>query len=138
MSRLKNGITVNGVKPEDVIGPAVKGASISYTGDTELTQSVIDGSKGTTVLIHEATYMESEKHLAKEHSHSTDIDAATAAKECGASFLILTHVSNRYENLEDVVNEAKSVFPETYAAKDMQMYIVKSDALSLMSEIYSI
>jgi ribonuclease Z len=131
MSRLKNGITVNGVKPEDVIGPAIKGASISYTGDTEPTQTVIDGAKGSTVLIHESTYMESERNLATEHSHSTCIQAAETAKQCGANFLILTHVSNRYDDLQEVVDSAKTVFPETYAARDMQMYIVKSDSLSL-------
>ena len=131
MSKLKSGITVNGVRPEDVLGPSIKGVSISYTGDTKYSESVIEGSKDVTVLIHESTYMDSEKSLAEEHAHSTDLQAAKVASECGAKHLILTHVSNRYDELSDVVAEARTVFSETYAAEDMQMYIVKNDSLNL-------
>ena len=131
MSRIKNGETVNGVKPEDVLGPSIKGASISYTGDTKKSQSVIEASKDVSVLVHECTYMASETDLAEEHAHSTAIQAAESAKEAGAKNLILTHISNRYDDLQEVVNEAKTVFPNTYAAEDMQMFEIRSDGLKI-------
>ncbi len=131
MSRLKNGETVNGVRPEQVLGPTIKGSSISYTGDTVKTESVTKGSKGVSVLIHESTYMSSDSELAKEHFHSTALQAAETAKECGASCLILTHVSQRYDDLNDVVAEARTVFENTLAAEDMQLYEVRGENVSL-------
>ncbi len=131
MSRLKNGETVNGVRPEQVLGPTIKGSSISYTGDTVKAESVTEGSKGVSVLIHESTYMSSDSELAKEHFHSTALQAAETAKECGASCLILTHVSQRYDDLNDVVAEARTVFENTLAAEDMQLYEVRGENVSL-------
>ena len=131
MSRLKNGETVNGVRPEQVLGPTIKGSSISYTGDTVKTESVTKGSKSVSVLIHESTYMSSDSELAKEHFHSTALQAAETAKECGASCLILTHVSQRYNDLNDVVAEARTVFENTLAAEDMQLYEVRGENVSL-------
>ena len=131
LSRLKNGETVNGVKPEQVLGPTIKGSSISYTGDTVKTGSVAEASEGVSVLIHESTYMSSDSELAKEHFHSTALQAAEAAKECGASWLILTHVSQRYRNLDAVVAEAKTIFDNTVAAQDMQLFEIKGENISL-------
>jgi len=131
MSRLKNGETVNGVRPEQVLGPTIKGSSISYTGDTVKAESVAEGSKGVSVLIHESTYMSSDSELAREHFHSTALQAAETAKECGASYLILTHVSQRYDDLNDVVAEARTVFENTLAAEDMQLYEVRGENVSL-------
>ena len=131
MARLKNGETVNGVSPEQVVGEPVKGVSVSYTGDTVPCDSVIEGSRGVTVLIHESTYMSSESELAKEHLHSTAAQAAQEAKACGAQHLILTHVSHRHRNLSPVVEEARSIFPKSYAAYDMQLYEIRPDGLSL-------
>ena len=131
MARLKKGETVNGVSPKQVVGAPIKGASISYTGDTIKSQSVIDASKDVTVLIHESTYMSSESELAKEHCHSTALQAAESARECNAKNLILTHVSNRYDDLSEVEGEARKVFENSFAAKDMQMFEVRTDALIL-------
>jgi len=128
MARLKNGETVNGVTPDQVIGPATKGASISYTGDTSPCQAVIDNSKDVSVLIHESTYMSTESALAEEHAHSTALDAAKAAVESGSKCLILTHISNRYGN-DDVVKEAKTVFENTLAARDMMFLEVTPDSV---------
>ncbi len=131
MSRLKNGETVNGVSPDQVLGPVIKGISVSYTGDTKYCQSVIDGSRGCNVLIHESTYMESEADLAVEHSHSTALQAAKVAKEAGVENLILTHISNRYNETSVVEDEAKSIFNNTVAAKDMDLFEIRQDGMSL-------
>ena len=131
MARLKNGVTVNGVTPDMVLGPPKKGMSISYTGDTKPCQSVIEGSKDVSVLVHECTYMASETALAEEHAHSTAIQAAEDAASAGASYLILTHISNRYDELDRVVSEARTVFKETFAATDMDMFEIRPDGLFL-------
>jgi ribonuclease Z len=129
MARLKNGETVNGVSPEQVVGNPVKGASISYTGDTVKCPSVVEASKDVTVLIHESTYMSSESELAAEHWHSTALQAAEVAKECGAGFLLLTHVSNRYHDLSSVENEARGLMENTVAVRDLQLFEVRPNGL---------
>ena len=131
MSRLKNGETVRDVTPDMVLGPSIRGASISYTGDTKKSDSVTKASRDTTVIVHESTYMDSEKELAEEHKHSTALQAAETARDANASYLILTHISNRYDDIDSVVGEAKNVFDNTLAASDMQLYEVRNDSVIL-------
>ena len=131
MSRLKNGETVDGVAPEQVLGPPVKGVSVSYTGDTRPCQTLIDGSRDVTVLIHESTYMSKEEKLSEEHAHSTARQAAEDAVSCGAGYLVLTHISNRYDDVSAVESEAREVFPKSSAAMDMQLYEIRPDSFTL-------
>ncbi len=131
MSRIKNGETIRGISPEQVLGPDVKGCSISYTGDTMRCDSVIEGSRGVTALIHESTYMSSEDELASEHFHSTALQAAEVAKAAEVGHLLLTHVSNRYDDLSVVEDEARRVFPNVNAVRDMELYEVRTDSVRL-------
>lgn len=127
MARLKNGETVNGVSPEQVLGPRIPGASVSYTGDTVKCGSVIEGSKGVSVLVHECTYMASETELAADHFHSTAIQAAEVARDAGVRCLMLTHVSNRYDDRGLVEEEARTVFGNSIAVNDMDWFDVMPD-----------
>jgi len=51
------------------------------------------------------------------------------ARDAGARYLILTHISNRYDDRSAVEAEARSVFPESYVAEDMAMYTLSSSGL---------
>jgi ribonuclease Z len=124
-SRLQNGETVNGVDPKDIIGPIRKGRRIVYSGDTLPCAKLAAAAKDADVLIHEATYLSSDGGLAKEHMHSTAEDAATAAKDAGVSLLIVTHMSNRYDDLSLIEDECRSIFPNSVAAADMMLFSVK-------------
>jgi len=104
-SRLQKGETVSGVRPEDVIGPARKGRRIVYSGDTIKCPRIADIAKNADVLIHEATYSYRDRSLAEEHMHSTTHDAAHTAKDADVSLLIVTHMSNRYDDLSVIENE---------------------------------
>jgi ribonuclease Z len=132
MARLKNGESVRGVEPSQVVGAAKKGASVSYTGDTMCSDRIAEVSSGVDMLIHESTYAGSETELAREHLHSTCIQAAETAKACGAGCLILTHVSNRHKDRGPVVEEARTVFENTFAAEDMDLFQVKNGNVSLL------
>lgn len=122
MARLKRGEAVGGVRPEDVVGPPVPGLSLAYTGDTRPSLSVAEAVRGVDLLIHESTYMDSEASNAEEHGHSTASQAAAVAREAGVGHLILTHVSHRYEDRSLLEAEARRVFPESYAAEDMETF----------------
>ena len=125
MARLKAGEVVNGVRPEQVMGPSTPGPAISYSGDTLAIQETAEASENVDVLVHECTYMDSEKDLAADHFHTTTLQAAGIAKSAGAHSLILTHISNRYDDRQAVVDEARTVFGNTCAAEDLDLFEVR-------------
>ena len=125
-SKIQNGETVKGVRPEQIIGPPRKGCSMVYTGDTIPCDAVKEASRGVDVLIHEATYIDEDSKLACEHYHSTAKAAAETASECKVRMLALIHISNRYGDNEDALNEAKGYFENTIAPADFQLVTVTS------------
>lgn len=134
LARLKNGETVNGVRPEDVLGPVNRGLSVSYTGDTRPTPAIAEASKDVDVLVHESSYMDSESELAQAHFHSTVLQAAGDARDAGARCLVLTHFSNRYDEMEPIVEEARTAFPgDVYAASDFDFFEIKPDSIAMRS-----
>ena len=48
----------------------------------------------------------------------TSVQAAEIAANSGAKKLVLTHFSQRYKDVDDLVKEAKDIFPNTVAAHD--------------------
>jgi len=114
-------VQVNGatIRASDLVGPPRPGRLVAYTGDTRPSESVEDISQGADLLIHEATFTEEEAERARETFHSTAREAALLARRAGVRRLILTHVSARYaENPSPLLEEARSVFPETNVAQD--------------------
>lgn len=131
LARLKKGETVNGIVPEQVLGPIVKGLSISYTGDTKESDAVVEASEGVDVLIHECTFGMGEEANAEEHNHSTSLQAAGVALRAGVRHLILTHISNRYDDRSVLSQEARTVFPNTDYADDMMLFEVTRHRVAL-------
>ena len=58
-------------------------------------------------------------------------DAAKVAKEANAKYLILNHISSRFlpRDLENLLKEAKKVFPHVFVAKDFSSYQWKNGQL---------
>jgi ribonuclease Z len=105
--------------PADFVGPNRPGRLLVITGDTRPCASVVDASQGADLLIHEATFGEEEKERAKDTKHSTALEAAQVALAAKAKRLVLVHLSARYSVApEELLTEAKSVFPETAVARD--------------------
>jgi ribonuclease Z len=115
--RLQKGETVNGVRPEQVVGPARPGRRIVFSGDTAPCQAVEVFSHGAEVLVHEATFLEGERARAQETGHSTARQAAEIARDAGVRLLALTHLSTRYFPRE-VRDEARAVFSDTVVPRD--------------------
>ena len=128
-SRLQNGETVKGVRPEDVIGPSRPGMSVAYTGDTVMLDSIAEVCRGVDVLIHEATYSADDSVLAEKNLHSTCVQAAETAKKACARCLIMTHISNRYDSGVTLLSQASRVFQDCHVAEDMDVFEVKSSQI---------
>lgn len=96
---------------------------ITIIMDTLLNEKIAPFAKNSDILISEATFSDEIKDQAKEHYHMTIKQAAQIAKKSKSKKLILTHISQRYENKsKEVLIEAKKVFKNTELAKDLQKY----------------
>jgi ribonuclease Z len=115
--RLQRGETVNGVRPEQVMGETRGGRRIVISGDTAPCQAVEVFAHGADVLVHEATFMEDERARARETMHSTAQQAAEIARDAGVRLLALTHLSTRYFP-RDIREEARAIFPNTVVPRD--------------------
>lgn len=112
---LTNGQTIN---PRQVTGPKRSGRKIVYSGDTRPCANILKISKNADVLIYEATLDDTLSERAKETGHSTPSQAATIAEEAKAKHLILTHISGRYTNTENLQQQARKIFYNTIVARD--------------------
>lgn len=115
--RLQRGETVDGVRPEQVVGPPRPGRRIVISGDTRPCQTTEVYAHGADVLVHEATFLEDERDRARETAHSTAAQAAEIARDAGVRLLALTHLSTRYFP-RDVRDEARATFAETVVPRD--------------------
>ena len=98
--------------------PPKKLHSYAFCSDTKFDERIIEHITGSTVLYHEATFLEKDKMLAKKTYHSTASDAATTALKSNVQKLIMGHISARYSNELEHVKEAKHIFDNTTFAYD--------------------
>ncbi len=132
--RLKKGETVTledgrRIRGQDLCGDPEIGRKVVYCTDTVFCEEAVQLSQGADVLIHEATFAHQDAELAFERLHSTSTMAAQVALLAGVKQLIMTHFSPRYApgnalQLENLLEEAKAIFPNTFLAKDFLTYEV--------------
>lgn len=115
----KGSITINGKKVSiDSVTTVSPGRKIVYVTDTRPARQTVTNAKNADLIIHEASYMDSERDLASSRKHSTAKEAAQIAKRAGARKLVLTHISARYKDPQALLNDTKQIFPNTIVAKD--------------------
>jgi ribonuclease Z len=110
------------IKNGDITIPPSEPLSYAYCSDTKYFKRLASFVKGVTVLYHEATFDKSKTGLAVMTGHSTTLHAAAVAAEAHISTLIIGHFSARYRQIDDLLKEARAVFPETYTAIDGMTY----------------
>jgi ribonuclease Z len=114
------------VIPNDLLTiPPPRPLSFAYCSDTRYFKRLSTFIRGTDLLYHEATFDSEKEELAAITGHSTSVNAATVALEAGVGQLIIGHFSARYKDAGMLVEEARSLFPETFAAEEGKSYEVK-------------
>jgi ribonuclease Z len=106
------------ISSSDVTGPPRPGRKIGYSGDTRPSPRLARFFAGCDLLIFDSTFHGKDRDKAVERKHSTCLEAAEVAKGAGVRRLALTHFSARYTSVASLVKQARSVFPETIAARD--------------------
>ncbi|MEM2009917.1 MAG: ribonuclease Z [Thermosphaera sp.] len=96
---------------------------ISYSGDTGPASTTIEYSKNADILIHEATFTSEMREEAHEQGHSTSGDAAMIASRAGVKLLVLTHISARYSDDNELYVDAYRFFRNVVVAKDYMILL---------------
>lgn len=122
-SKLQKGETITEdsvtYTPDQVMGPPRKGIKVTYTTDTRPCKNIPIFAKNSDLFICEGMYGENEMlDKAKEHKHMTFAEAATMAKEADVQEMWLTHYSPSLFKPKEFIDNARAIFPASYAAKD--------------------
>ena len=96
--------------------------SYAYVSDTAVFPGEAEVLKGTTVIYHETTFLTEHEDKAADRFHSTTLQAAQVARDAGATKLLIGHYSSRNTDPRLYESECRTVFPETYAASDGDVY----------------
>jgi ribonuclease Z len=125
--RLQRGETISAekgdVRPDQVMGEPRPGRKVVVTGDTEPCEMTRIAAHAAELVVHDGTFAEEEAERATETGHSTARQAAELAAEAEARMLALVHVSTRY-NVSTVLDEAKQVFPNSFAPRDFDLVVI--------------
>lgn len=96
--------------------------SYAYCSDTAPFPEEALWLKGVDVIYHEATYPEEFASEGAKRHHSTTLQAAALARDAGARRLIIGHYTSRKMEMQVFEDECRSVFPETFAAHDGDVF----------------
>ena len=96
--------------------------SYAYVTDTAPFPEEADWLRGTTVIYHEATYLQELADQGALRHHSTTAQAAQVALAAGARKLLIGHYSSRNTEGRAYEAECRAIFPETYATSDGDVY----------------
>jgi ribonuclease Z len=107
--------------------PPEQPRSFAFCTDTAFHEKVIPYIKDVDLLYHEATFGDNLKELAKLTGHTTARQAAALALKANVGKLIIGHFSTRYKDVNELVDEAREVFPNTYATCDGERFDIRDN-----------
>jgi ribonuclease Z len=112
------------ITPDQVLGPVRPGTKFVQIGDTGRTDNLFEHVRDADTLVIESTYLGEESEMAKRFGHLTASQAAQLAVDADVKHLILTHLSRRYRE-RDMLAEARATFPNTFVARDFDVYQIR-------------
>ena len=127
--RVKNGQDVvledgRTIIAADYISAPRPGKVVTILGDTRKTDASVRLGVNADVLVHESTYGKGDERIARNHGHSTNMQAAAVAKEAGAKRLLLNHISARFlsKEVSQLRRDAATIFENVYVVKDLEEF----------------
>ncbi|MFN8367689.1 MAG: ribonuclease Z [Candidatus Kapaibacterium sp.] len=114
---------------EEILLPKVTPRKVVFCGDTRPCTNAVSIAQDCDVLIYESTFADNLKTKAHERYHSTAKQAAEVARQANVMLLYLTHISNRYDDATPLVEEARTIFPNTYLCKELEEIIIPKHSM---------
>jgi len=103
-----------------------KGKKVSIVLDTLMNERIAPFVKDSDILICDSSFSSENNEEAREHLHLTAKQCGEIAKKSKSKKLILTHISQRYENnLKELLADAKKEFKETHIAHDFDELVIR-------------
>lgn len=110
---------------EELTYEPYKPRSYAYLSDTAWSPKAAELCRGVDLMYHEATYAAAERKNARLRGHSTTEEAARAALRASAGRLVIGHYSSRYKDEIVLVEEARTLFPNTCAATEGKTFTIE-------------
>jgi ribonuclease Z len=76
-------------------------------------------------LYHESTFLHEKLERAMETKHTTAKQAGMVAREAGVKKLLIGHFSSRYDDLNVLLDEAKTEFADTEIAEEGVTFVLE-------------
>ncbi|MBS1680646.1 MAG: ribonuclease Z [Bacteroidetes bacterium] len=105
-------------KNESLTLPPRPSLSYAYCSDTALNTQMVEQIKNVDLLYHEATFAHADLAKAVETKHSTASQAAEIARQASVQKMVIGHFSARYNRLDLLLDEARSIFKNTELATE--------------------
>jgi ribonuclease Z len=96
----------------------------AYCSDTLYNPKYFEQINSASLLYHEATFLNDMLDRANHTHHTTALQAAQVALQTNAHKLIIGHFSARYKTLNEFLDEAQNVFPNTELAVEGKTFII--------------
>jgi ribonuclease Z len=110
---------------ERLTTPADKARTYAYCSDTSYIPQIHEMLKDVDLLYHEATFGTDNEQRADETFHSTAQQAAMVARDAGVHKLVIGHFSSRYTNENELLRQAREVFPNTELANENKTFAIQ-------------
>ncbi|HSP37383.1 MAG TPA: ribonuclease Z [Frankiaceae bacterium] len=95
------------------------GQRVAFVMDTRLCAGAEALADGADLLVTESTFLSRDEDLATSYGHLTAAHAASLARRGGSRRLVLTHYSQRYPDESAFADEAREVFDDVIAVRDL-------------------
>lgn len=99
--------------------------SYAFCADTVYNPKIAEKVRDASIVYHEATYLKELHERALNRFHSTTVQAAEIAIRAGAKKLLIGHFSSKYDQLDQFLEEAREIFPNTDLAIEGVTYLVR-------------
>ena len=110
--------------------------SILISGDTKYNVPAFNKEileKPVDILIHEATFTNELSEKAREHGHSTALEAGKVAYDINAKILGMVHFSPRINNFEQIETESRMNHKKSFACNDGDIFrVLNNGEISLL------
>jgi len=118
-------VTMKGkkIKAKDVTY-ATLGKKVSYVTDTVPCKGADLLAKDADLLICEGTHLDEIREKSEKSRHMTVKQAALIASENNAQKLVVTHISQRYKESSEILEEARTYFDNSVVAEDFMKITV--------------